>query len=153
MGGSQYLLIRSERRNGEGPDQLAVFPIHAMENSSQPDLDNPFSDDQIILHTLLSYIISMSMVGARGLPFWRTDGVFCWTAVIHPFAEMVVYFVLFGIPLITTLVTGTASMAVVFGYLTYIDFMNNMGHCNFELIPNCLFSIFPPLKYLMYTPS
>ncbi|KAK1583893.1 hypothetical protein Q3G72_027949 [Acer saccharum] len=36
---------------------------------------------------------------------------------------------------------------------TYIDFMNNMGHCNFELIPNSLFSIFPPLKYLIYTPS
>ncbi|MBA0869405.1 hypothetical protein Goshw_027773 [Gossypium schwendimanii] len=31
--------------------------------------------------------------------------------------------------------------------------MNNMGHCNFELIPNWVFSIFPPLKYLMYTPS
>ncbi|KAK3195278.1 hypothetical protein Dsin_026588 [Dipteronia sinensis] len=151
-------------------------------------------DDQIILHTLLSYIISMSMAEARGLPFWRTDGVvktillhmgpveflYYWfhralhhhylysryhshhhsstvtqpiSAVIHPFAEMVVYFMLFGIPLITTLLTGTASMAVVFGYLTYIDFMNNMGHCNFELIPNCLFSVFPPLKYLMYTPS
>ncbi|KAI9184977.1 hypothetical protein LWI28_003076 [Acer negundo] len=32
-------------------------------------------DEQIILHTQLSYIISMSMAGARGLPFWRTDGV------------------------------------------------------------------------------
>ncbi|MBA0694764.1 hypothetical protein Goari_005036 [Gossypium aridum] len=31
--------------------------------------------------------------------------------------------------------------------------MNNMGHCNFELIPNWVFSIFPPVKYIMYTPS
>ncbi|PHT95272.1 Protein CER1-like 1 [Capsicum annuum] len=31
--------------------------------------------------------------------------------------------------------------------------MNLMGHCNFELIPKWMFSIFPPLKYLMYTPS
>ncbi|KAL5795146.1 hypothetical protein ACOSP7_003740 [Xanthoceras sorbifolium] len=151
-------------------------------------------DDQIILHTMLSYLISMSMAGAHRIPFWRSDGVimtillhmgpveflYYWfhralhhhylysryhshhhssivtqpiTAFIHPFAEIVVYFMLFGIPLITTVLTGTASMAVVFGYLTYIDFMNNMGHCNFELVPEWLFSIFPPLKYLMYTPS
>uniref|UniRef100_A0A3Q7FLL6 Uncharacterized protein n=1 Tax=Solanum lycopersicum TaxID=4081 RepID=A0A3Q7FLL6_SOLLC len=31
--------------------------------------------------------------------------------------------------------------------------MNNMGHCNFEIIPKWMFSTFPPLKYLMYTPS
>ncbi|KAH7576143.1 hypothetical protein JRO89_XS01G0003100 [Xanthoceras sorbifolium] len=151
-------------------------------------------DDQIILHTMLSYLISMSMARAHRLPFWRSDGVimtillhmgpveflYYWfhralhhhylysryhshhhssivtqpiTAFIHPFAEIVVYFMLFGIPVITTVLTGTTSMAVVFGYLTYIDFMNNMGHCNFELIPEWLFSIFPPLKYLMYTPS
>ncbi|EEC67149.1 hypothetical protein OsI_33994 [Oryza sativa Indica Group] len=28
-----------------------------------------------------------------------------------------------------------------------------MGHCNFELVPSWLFTWFPPLKYLMYTPS
>ncbi|KAF6174992.1 hypothetical protein GIB67_026480 [Kingdonia uniflora] len=31
--------------------------------------------------------------------------------------------------------------------------MNNMGHCNFELVPKRLFQIFPFFKYLMYTPS
>ncbi|KAM7480770.1 hypothetical protein LguiB_005353 [Lonicera macranthoides] len=31
--------------------------------------------------------------------------------------------------------------------------MNMMGHCNFEMVPNKLFSIFPPLKFLMYTPT
>ncbi|KAL5799096.1 hypothetical protein ACOSQ2_003916 [Xanthoceras sorbifolium] len=75
------------------------------------------------------------------------------TSVIHPFAEHIAYFVLFAIPMVTMMLTGTASVAAVAGYLTYIDFMNNMGHCNFELIPKGLFSIFPPLKYLMYTPS
>lgn len=74
-------------------------------------------------------------------------------AVIHPFAEHIAYFLLFAIPMLTTVVTNTASMACIFGYITYIDLMNNMGHCNFELIPQWLFSIFPPLKYLMYTPS
>ncbi|KAJ0093555.1 hypothetical protein Patl1_26828 [Pistacia atlantica] len=74
-------------------------------------------------------------------------------AVIHPFAEHIAYSLLFSIPLSTTVFTGTVSVGSVFGYVTYIDFMNNMGHCNFELIPKWPFSIFPPLKFLMYTPS
>ncbi|PIN12589.1 hypothetical protein CDL12_14790 [Handroanthus impetiginosus] len=75
------------------------------------------------------------------------------TSVIHPFAEHMAYFLLFSIPLLGTVLTGTASLVSLFGYITYIDLMNNMGHCNFELIPKWAFSIFPPLKYLMYTPS
>ncbi|XP_024022211.1 protein ECERIFERUM 1 isoform X1 [Morus notabilis] len=75
------------------------------------------------------------------------------TSVIHPFAEHIAYFTLFAIPLYTTVFTRTASISSFAGYITYIDLMNNMGHCNFELIPKWLFSIFPPLKYLMYTPS
>ncbi|KAG6750230.1 hypothetical protein POTOM_047324 [Populus tomentosa] len=75
------------------------------------------------------------------------------TSVIHPFAEHISYFILFAIPMITTIVTGTASVASLAVYITYIDGMNNMGHCNFELVPKWLFTIFPPLKYLMYTPS
>ncbi|GAB2212585.1 hypothetical protein Droror1_Dr00020561 [Drosera rotundifolia] len=75
------------------------------------------------------------------------------TSVIHPFAEIVAYFILFSIPQLASLYTGTLSQASVFLYITYIDFMNNLGHCNFELVPKWLFSVFPPLKYLMYTPS
>ncbi|PHT49725.1 Protein ECERIFERUM 1 [Capsicum baccatum] len=75
------------------------------------------------------------------------------TSVIHPFAEHIAYFLLFAIPLLTTVLTRTASIVSFGGYITYIDFMNNMGHCNFEIIPKWMFSSFPPLKYLMYTPS
>ncbi|GMJ14511.1 ECERIFERUM 22, ECERIFERUM 1 [Hibiscus trionum] len=75
------------------------------------------------------------------------------TSVIHPFAEHISYFLLFAIPMVTTALTGTGSIISFAGYVTYIDLMNNMGHCNFELIPNWVFSVFPPLKYLMYTPS
>ncbi|GMY22924.1 protein ECERIFERUM 1-like [Fagus crenata] len=75
------------------------------------------------------------------------------TSVIHPFAEHIVYFMLFAIPMLSTLFTGTASIICITGYVMFIDFMNNLGHCNFELIPKTLFSVFPPLKYLMYTPS
>ncbi|KAH0913756.1 hypothetical protein HID58_037077 [Brassica napus] len=75
------------------------------------------------------------------------------TSVIHPFAEHIAYFILFAIPLLTTLLTRTASIASFAGYVIYIDFMNNMGHCNFELVPKRLFHLFPPLKFLCYTPS
>lgn len=75
------------------------------------------------------------------------------TSVIHPFAEHIAYFILFAIPLLTTIGTGTGSVAAFAFYVLYIDFMNNLGHCNFELVPSWLFSVFPPLKYMMYTPS
>ncbi|CAM0956844.1 unnamed protein product [Alopecurus aequalis] len=75
------------------------------------------------------------------------------TSVIHPFAELVAYELLFSIPLIACALTGTASIMTFELYMLYIDFMNNMGHCNFELVPTWLFKWFPPLKYIMYTPS
>ncbi|XP_015947623.1 very-long-chain aldehyde decarbonylase CER1 [Arachis duranensis] len=75
------------------------------------------------------------------------------TSVIHPFAEHIAYFMLFAIPKLTVVFTKTASVGAMVAYVTYIDFMNNMGHCNFELLPHSLFSIFPPLKFLLYTPS
>ncbi|KAJ4727337.1 protein ECERIFERUM 1-like [Melia azedarach] len=75
------------------------------------------------------------------------------TSVIHPFAEHIVYFLLFAIPLATTVTLKNASIISFAGYISYIDFMNNMGHCNFEFIPKWIFSLFPPLKYIMYTPS
>ncbi|XP_074361190.1 very-long-chain aldehyde decarbonylase CER1-like [Apium graveolens] len=75
------------------------------------------------------------------------------SSVIHPFAEHIAYFMLFGTPIIATILSGTASIVSIFGYITYIDLMNYMGHCNFEFVPPCLFSIFPLLKFMFYTPS
>ncbi|KAL6652403.1 hypothetical protein ACP70R_011328 [Stipagrostis hirtigluma subsp. patula] len=75
------------------------------------------------------------------------------TSVIHPFAEHVVYYMLFSIPTLTPIFMGRGSVLGLVLYIAYIDFMNNMGHCNFELVPKWIFQVFPPLKYLMYTPS
>lgn len=75
------------------------------------------------------------------------------TSVIHPFAEHIVYFLLFAIPMLTVTIVGVGSIAALAIYITYIDLMNNMGHCNFQVIPKWWFTIFPPLKYLMYTPT
>ncbi|KAL9228797.1 hypothetical protein vseg_004337 [Gypsophila vaccaria] len=151
-------------------------------------------DDQILFNWVLFYISFWIMKSAKGMPFWRTDGVvlmflvhtgpveflYYWlhralhhhflysryhshhhssiatepiTSVIHPFAEHVAYFVLFAIPMLTVQLNGLGSISGLTLYVTYIDLMNNMGHCNFEVIPKWAFSIFPPLKYLLYTPS
>ncbi|CAI8613865.1 unnamed protein product [Vicia faba] len=75
------------------------------------------------------------------------------TSVTHPFAEHLAYFTLFAIPLFTPLFIYKSSVVAIYGYIFYIDFMNNMGHCNFEFFPKKLLAFFPLLKYLSYTPS
>ncbi|CAN8316914.1 unnamed protein product [Cochlearia groenlandica] len=75
------------------------------------------------------------------------------TSVVHPFAEHIGYTIILGLPLVTTLLCGTVSIVSIILYITYVDFMNNLGHCNFEIIPRSFFSIFPPLKFICYTPS
>ncbi|CAD5191287.1 unnamed protein product [Musa acuminata subsp. malaccensis] len=75
------------------------------------------------------------------------------TTVIHPFAEELVYFLLFAIPPIPAALTGSGSIITTYGYLNYIDFMNYMCHCNFEMVPKWLLDSLPPLKYLIDTPS
>ncbi|KAM0954219.1 putative fatty acid hydroxylase [Dioscorea sansibarensis] len=75
------------------------------------------------------------------------------TSVIHPFAEQIMYYFLFSIPMLTSIFIKTGSILALISYVTYLDFMNNMEHCNFELVPNWLFNVIPRLKYLMYTSS
>ncbi|KAM7275992.1 hypothetical protein ACFE04_017858 [Oxalis oulophora] len=75
------------------------------------------------------------------------------TSVVHPFAEHIGYFLLFSIAMLTPVLLGTGSNFATITYITYMDFMNNMGHCNFEFVPKTLFSTFPFLKYVMYTPT
>ncbi|XP_077229343.1 very-long-chain aldehyde decarbonylase GL1-5-like isoform X2 [Tasmannia lanceolata] len=75
------------------------------------------------------------------------------TSVVHPFVEIVVYFILFAIPVLSATLAGANSIVATVGYYTFVDFMNNLGHCNFEIVPKSLFHIFPPLKYIAYTPS
>ncbi|KAL3694776.1 hypothetical protein R1sor_008427 [Riccia sorocarpa] len=75
------------------------------------------------------------------------------TGVVHPFAEHILYALNFAIPLIGTRILGGASIGMLYFYWLWFDFMNAIGHCNFEFIPTWVFKAFPPLKYLVYTPS
>jgi hypothetical protein len=57
------------------------------------------------------------------------------------------------IPFAGTWLLGRASMSMFYVYAIGFDFMNAMGHCNFEFMPASLLRAFPLLKYLVYTPS
>eukprot|EP00457_Paulinella_chromatophora_P001947 gb/GEZN01001950.1/.p1 GENE.gb/GEZN01001950.1/~~gb/GEZN01001950.1/.p1 ORF type:complete len:758 (+),score=48.66 gb/GEZN01001950.1/:221-2494(+) len=72
---------------------------------------------------------------------------------VHPFAEHLMYTVNFALPLLGTWLTGGFSISVLYAYLLGFDFLNCLGHCNFEFIPPLLYKFFPPLKYLIYTPT
>ena len=47
---------------------------------------------------------------------------------------------------------GGASIAMFYAYLIGFDLLNNIGHCNFEFMPQWFMSI-PGMKYLIYTPT
>jgi hypothetical protein len=40
-----------------------------------------------------------------------------------------------------------------YSYTLVFEALNCLGHCNVELVPPWLYSIFPPLKYLLYSSS
>ncbi|KAL2632944.1 hypothetical protein R1flu_004423 [Riccia fluitans] len=75
------------------------------------------------------------------------------SGTVHPFAEHVLYTANFAIPLLGTWLLGGASIGMFYFYWLWFDFMNALGHCNWELIPTWVFKALPPLKYLIYTPS
>ncbi|KAL6659162.1 hypothetical protein ACP70R_003202 [Stipagrostis hirtigluma subsp. patula] len=137
-------------------------------------------DDHIISTGILMYLVTLLKPAGQRLRFWRMDGailivllhagpvefLYYWfhRALHHHFlytryhshhhASIVTEPITSCHPSFCACnVTGTESLLADAMYLTYIDFMNNMGHCNFEFIPGWLFQWCPHLKYLMYTPS
>ncbi|KAI4353096.1 hypothetical protein L6164_002070 [Bauhinia variegata] len=130
-------------------------------------------DDQILFTALLYYIGYMIFPAAKNLPLWKTDGAVL-IALLHAGPVEFLYYwfhralhhhflysryhshhhsSIVTEPITSAVFTRTASVASLCAYITYIDFMNNLGHCNFEFFPKRLFTIFPFLKYLCYTPS
>ncbi|CAK9230354.1 unnamed protein product [Sphagnum troendelagicum] len=75
------------------------------------------------------------------------------TGSVHPFAEHLMYTAIFAIPFLGTWALGGASMGMFYFYWLFFDFLNAIGHCNFEFMPTWMFQVFPPLKYLVYTPT
>eukprot|EP00850_Spirogloea_muscicola_P018792 SM000176S03123 [mRNA] locus=s176:54048:58847:- [translate_table: standard] len=75
------------------------------------------------------------------------------TGSVHPFAEHVMYTAMFAVPFLGTWALGGASLSMFYAYWLGFDLLNCIGHCNWEFIPTWVFKAFPPLKYLVYTPS
>ncbi|EEE61327.1 hypothetical protein OsJ_15439 [Oryza sativa Japonica Group] len=159
MGGYKYLVLAP----------VAMHTAHRLATKGWGDFDPAYT---FMLPTLLLRMIhnqiwiSLSryqtarrkhLIVDRSLDFEQVDRVLylAWAraAVIHPFAEHLAYFLLFSISILPPIFMGCGSVLAGVLYITYIDFMNNMGHCNFELMPKWMFQTFPPLKYLIYTPS
>jgi aldehyde decarbonylase len=67
--------------------------------------------------------------------------------------EGVFYNLLFAVPIILPVALGHGSIANMYIYILFIDFMNGWGHSNFEFIPSAVFDMLPPLKYLVYSPT
>lgn len=76
------------------------------------------------------------------------------TGSCHPFLEHVGYTANFAIPLLGTWALGGASVAMFYIYLLGFDFLNELGHANFELpwLSAALDAI-PFARYLIYTPA
>ncbi|PIA36292.1 hypothetical protein AQUCO_03400292v1 [Aquilegia coerulea] len=72
------------------------------------------------------------------------------TATVHPFAEHILYFFIFSLPVMVAVYAGDGSIGAVGGYIVWNDIMNNVGHCNFEFVPTWAFKMIPFLKYLIF---
>ena len=67
------------------------------------------------------------------------------------FVERVSYLVLFAL---TVLIAGWFGQLTPFGFFAYylaFDFLNSIGHCNFEFFPS--WYVKSPLKWIVYCPS
>ena len=67
--------------------------------------------------------------------------------------EHIVMGVIMGVPILGSLLLGTGSAGLVYGYVLVFDFLRCMGHCNVEVFPCWIFEALPPLRYLIYTPT
>ncbi|GLT41884.1 hypothetical protein SLA2020_159160 [Shorea laevis] len=68
-------------------------------------------------------------------------------ASVTSFLEVASFYMIFGIPLLGMVLTGTGSIIVIYGYITLFEFLNGAGHCNFEVTPKWLFSKFRPFMF------
>ena len=73
------------------------------------------------------------------------------TSITFTAIERMSYGVLFAIPPLVASYFGVLSFAGLFIYALVFDFINHMGHFNFEIFPKWYLKT--PLKWLLYTPS
>ncbi|RVW66842.1 Protein ECERIFERUM 1 [Vitis vinifera] len=98
-------------------------------------------DDQILLNGILFYVVYMILPGVAHIPY----------------GEQMVYFLQFFFiwGLLNSYTTGYTEhcIIIIFTHAIILITIPRLSQSPSPLIPKMLFSIFPPLKYLMYTPS
>ncbi|KAL6874124.1 hypothetical protein ACP4OV_014206 [Aristida adscensionis] len=58
-----------------------------------------------------------------------------------------------GAPLAGAFLAGAGSVSLVYGHVLAFDYLRCMGYSNVEVISHKAFAAFPPLRYLIYTPT
>ncbi|TYH60454.1 hypothetical protein ES332_D08G293600v1 [Gossypium tomentosum] len=82
------------------------------------------------------------------------------SSVPHPFTaghatflEHLILSMVIGIPIMGSILMGSGSTSMIYGYVLGFDFMRCMGHSNVEVIHGAIFNKLPFLRYLIYTPT
>ncbi|CAI7834426.1 unnamed protein product, partial [Closterium sp. NIES-54] len=75
------------------------------------------------------------------------------SAHVHTFLEQAGHALLLCVPVVGTWLLGGASIGALYAYWLACDWLNAVGHCNFEFVPVWLLRAVPPLKYLVHTPT
>mmetsp|Transcript_17941 Transcript_17941/g.26873 ORF Transcript_17941/g.26873 Transcript_17941/m.26873 type:complete len:762 (-) Transcript_17941:100-2385(-) len=73
------------------------------------------------------------------------------SGTVHPFMEHIAYTAIFSTSVMIPYLLGVHCLFIFYAYALGFDWLNALGHCNFEFLPS-IFNSFP-LKYLVYTPS
>ncbi|XP_062232942.1 very-long-chain aldehyde decarbonylase GL1-3-like [Phragmites australis] len=58
-----------------------------------------------------------------------------------------------GAPLAGAFLAGAGSVSLLYGHVLLFDYLRCMGYSNVEVISHKAFAAFPPLRYLIYTPT
>ncbi|MBA0681092.1 hypothetical protein Goari_012750 [Gossypium aridum] len=82
------------------------------------------------------------------------------SSVPHPFTaghatflEHLILSMVIGIPIMGSILMGSGSTSMIYGYVLGFDFMRCMGHTNVEVLHGAIFNKLPFLRYLIYTPT
>lgn len=58
-----------------------------------------------------------------------------------------------GAPIAGAFLVGHGSLGLVYGHAFVFDYLRAMGYSNVEIVSPRVFDAFPPLRYILYTPS
>ncbi|KAI3944084.1 hypothetical protein MKW92_005593 [Papaver armeniacum] len=163
---AQIWISYSRFRTAKAKNRILDKPIEFEQVDRESNWDDNIIFTAVIFYSTYKWLLAASKVNSP-VPFWKADGVVMIILLHMGPVEFLYYwfhralhhhflYSRYHSHHHSSIVTEpvTLSIVAVGGYITYIDFMNYLGHRNFELVTvSYVYSIFPFLKYLFYTPS